>query len=305
MQKDQVLSKEQQQYEKEDPLQNPNFSLFNFDNELSDLNEFENAHSLFFNDQISLQNEPPDDIFAVPAPKSSIPQFLECLEPTSPQSPKTPKEKLPKNIEKLAGNEENNNEGAEKSCGKKVGRKRLFTEEEDNKLTELVQQFGESAWATIAKHMPGRTRKQLRDHYVNLVKRKNCTKEFTTREDAIILHLIKSEGRQWNKISEYLPGHSPAAIKNRYYCRLKKYLKTPNNIILRSHSVSVSCSDEDGRKSYNNLETSFISDSTDGVSKNTQKNIIKIKLSELELQKVLENASKKCESLKCTTSENV
>ncbi len=57
---------------------------------------------------------------------------------------------------------------------RRPGRKRQFTPEEDQKLLELVRIHGEAAWAVIAKLMPGRNRKQLRDHYVNLLKGETC-----------------------------------------------------------------------------------------------------------------------------------
>jgi hypothetical protein len=57
-----------------------------------------------------------------------------------------------------------------KPCGSssKAGTKpQLWTEEEQLRLEELVEQLGCRNWSAIAADMPGRTGKQCRDRYLN------------------------------------------------------------------------------------------------------------------------------------------
>ena len=108
---------------------------------------------------------------------------------------------------------------------KKVGRKRKFTPEEDEQLINLVKVHGEAKWSRIAELMPGRNRKQLRDHYINFLKSKMSEKEFSPAEDAKLVQLLEVQGRSWNRIAQQLPGRSPISIKNRFYTKLKKTAK--------------------------------------------------------------------------------
>eukprot|EP00826_Nyctotherus_ovalis_P009598 TRINITY_DN12539_c0_g1_i2.p1 TRINITY_DN12539_c0_g1~~TRINITY_DN12539_c0_g1_i2.p1 ORF type:complete len:144 (+),score=36.91 TRINITY_DN12539_c0_g1_i2:564-995(+) len=70
--------------------------------------------------------------------------------------------------------------------------------------------------------MKGLNRKQLRDHYVNFLKNKSTSSDFSPAEDAFILTHVKRHGHSWKHIAAKLPGRSPIAIKNRYYKVLAK-----------------------------------------------------------------------------------
>lgn len=104
-----------------------------------------------------------------------------------------------------------------------TGRKRKFTAKEDLHLLQLVRFHGEANWSTIAALMPGRNRKQLRDHYVNFLRTGQTRAEnFSPDEDIMIIQLVRAHGRAWNAIAGLMPGRSPLAIKNRYYAKLKR-----------------------------------------------------------------------------------
>ena len=243
-------------------------------------------------------------------PKSDTPHFSPLLsntpqsasETTNGKSEEASRGKLGKNcIKQNQGGDKEKQVEERKECAKvmiaeaekgKPGRRRKFTREEDQQLLNLVKKYGEAQWAVIAKQVPGRDRKQLRDHYVNILKRESCSKDFTPEEDSTILRLVKTEGRAWNNIAIHLPDRSAAAIKNRFYSRLKKLLKLP-----RSRSHSLNCSGEDARKSWTStppVDSSFVSDSTEGgACKKCGENVIVLKIPEKELQRVLELAAKK------------
>jgi hypothetical protein len=101
-----------------------------------------------------------------------------------------------------------------------------FTAEEDGRLKKLVEMFGESSWSKIAKEMSGLNRKQIRDRYVNYLKKERTIKEFTAEEDQIILRLVRERGRFWSKIAEELVGRTPIMVKNRFYASLISTLNT-------------------------------------------------------------------------------
>jgi len=104
----------------------------------------------------------------------------------------------------------------------KERRNRKFTKEEDEKLRVLVKVYGEGAWSQIAKEMKGRNRKQVRERYVNFLKKEHLVPEFSAEEDITILKYVQTHGRKWSAISEQLRSKTPIMIKNRYYTKLAK-----------------------------------------------------------------------------------
>lgn len=108
---------------------------------------------------------------------------------------------------------------------KRSGRKKTYTEEEEELLVRLVTQFGEGNWAAIAAHMPGKNRKQLRERYMYFLKRGQRDEKFTEEEDNYIMETIRREGRMWSKMASALPGKNSLMIKNRYYSKLRKEMK--------------------------------------------------------------------------------
>ena len=101
-------------------------------------------------------------------------------------------------------------------------RNRKFTREEDEKLKNLVKTYGEGAWSKIAEEMDGRNRKQVRERYINFLKKERVVTEFTPEEDATILQFVQENGRKWSSLAELRVGKTPKMIKNRYYAKLKR-----------------------------------------------------------------------------------
>ncbi len=108
---------------------------------------------------------------------------------------------------------------------KKACKNRKFTKEEDDRLRDLVKLYGEGCWTRVAENMPGRNRKQVRERYVNFVKKERSSNEFSPEEDALILSFVQTKGRKWIVISDMLPGRTPIMIKNRYYAKLRHAAK--------------------------------------------------------------------------------
>lgn len=119
----------------------------------------------------------------------------------------------------------NKKEDLEPSFGKEK-RNRKFTREEDEKLKGLVKTYGEGAWSRIAEEMEGRNRKQVRERYINFLKKDRVVSEFTPEEDTIILQYVQENGRKWSSVAELLAGRTPIMIKNRYYAKLRRNVKT-------------------------------------------------------------------------------
>ena len=90
-------------------------------------------------------------------------------------------------------------------------------------IIKQFQKFGRN-WSLIAKKIPGRTGKQVRERYVNYLEKKdNLHKdEFTEEEDDQIMTYFDVYPHDWNKISEMIPSKSSAQIKKRYVHTLRE-----------------------------------------------------------------------------------
>jgi hypothetical protein len=106
-----------------------------------------------------------------------------------------------------------------------------FSAVEDEMLKKLVKAHGEGYWSLIAKKMPGLNRKQIRDRYVNYLKKTRLDTAFTAEEDTTILRLVKEKGKCWSSIAEELVGRTPIMVKNHFYSSLLPILNNKSDCI--------------------------------------------------------------------------
>ncbi|CAD8137507.1 unnamed protein product [Paramecium octaurelia] len=96
-----------------------------------------------------------------------------------------------------------------------------WTDKEDQLLLKLVQVHKKN-WVQIAKCIPNRTSKQVRERFVNKLNPEINSEPFTKEEDMIIVEGYKNFGSKWCKISKLLQGRPENIIKNRYYSYIRK-----------------------------------------------------------------------------------
>ena len=77
-------------------------------------------------------------------------------------------------------------------------------------------------WSLMKKHLPGKSARQIRDRYLNVIlPQSKQFRMFKESDDAKLLSLYELYPNSWKKISEFFKGKNPAIIKERFF-----YLKS-------------------------------------------------------------------------------
>ena len=123
-----------------------------------------------------------------------------------------------------------------------------WTKNEDNILINCVNRFGEGKWNEMERCFIGRTRKQIRQRYVNNMKIKKISENmnqtitlnsssssinekiidekhsfiWNDKLDKILLREYFLNKKSWVKISKKIPGSSENSVKNRFYSLLRQ-----------------------------------------------------------------------------------
>lgn len=96
---------------------------------------------------------------------------------------------------------------------------------EDELLIEAVKIFGTTNWKVITKLVPGRSRRQCRDRYMNYLAPGINQVEWTEEEDKLLAEKYMQYGSQWKLISRYFPNRSNNMIKNRFNYQVAPKMK--------------------------------------------------------------------------------
>jgi iron-sulfur cluster repair protein YtfE (RIC family) len=91
-----------------------------------------------------------------------------------------------------------------------------FTREEDHVLMSMAGDPQPSNnWREIASLLPGRSGKQCRDRWCNVLDPRRKRSKWTQEEDAVVLEAYQRLGNSWAAIQQLLPGRTQLQVRDR------------------------------------------------------------------------------------------
>jgi hypothetical protein len=96
-----------------------------------------------------------------------------------------------------------------------------FTNDEDTQIKDWVAKHGTAYWVELARVMPNRTLRAIRERWINCLAPKIKKCPWTSEEDQMVLDKKKELGPRWTIIAQFLPERTPLNIRNRWHALQK------------------------------------------------------------------------------------
>lgn len=100
-----------------------------------------------------------------------------------------------------------------------------FTDDDDKRLKQVVDEIGTDSWQEVAKKMGNRNSRQCKERWQKYLCPDVNKSQFTPEEDQLLLEKYKSMGSKWVAMKSFFQGRTDAALKNRFKVLQRQKMK--------------------------------------------------------------------------------
>jgi len=139
----------------------------------------------------------------------------------------------------------------ESSRDLKLKKRCIWSEDEDKNLKKIIRNMGTQDWNVasnlLAQKMSNgillKTPKQCRERWRNKLSPLVKAEPWTVNEEKKLFEMYSQLGPKWSEISNELPGRTDNAIKNFFFCKIRRLLRRIKNLEIsddiRSNSIEI------------------------------------------------------------------
>ena len=101
--------------------------------------------------------------------------------------------------------------------GRPVSGKAVWTKEEDQRLSSLVENEKNISWCSLTRHFPGKSAQQLAGRWEKVLNPRLIKGSWTREEDQVILdYVLKNGDKDWARLAVQLNGRTGKQCRERF-----------------------------------------------------------------------------------------